>query len=436
MKRFVVFVLALVLFTAFAWSTAQGETRPGEKVTIVDIRWSEKTVDVLVPEAAEKFMAENPNVEVQVLLYAHPDTTNKIRMNLAAGGDLDTFALSNFDTPEFLSQGLCMEIMPEAFGKNTVQQVVDMWNEGAIAKAGGMWEGKYYGLTYELSNYAAWINTKFMSEAGLNPKTDLPKDWGQFVDVAKKMTVDKGGVRVRNGFATNAKAGIFIHLILHSFIEQKGLSWATEDSYLESLDDPKTVDALRTFTDFVTKHKIWDPGLFDDEREGFGNGLTATFLTGGTWYWGVLEAYSVPASDVAPFPYPRFRGGKDIGGPGYGACVFVNKATEHPLIAWQWADFEASFPNDWMKRGRANQARHTLSDGSPGLDPSLAREYIPNPDVFFAEMGKAATCFSSVHFNEISDAIQGFTSRIFFEGMTVEESLAELRRDSHDIIGK
>jgi len=418
MKKATILTLVLFLLAAFVWA---------QKISIVHICWSEKTIDVLQPEVANKFMAKYPNVEVKLLLYAHPDTTNKIRLTLATGGDVDTFALSNFDSSEFLNNGSCMEIMPQAFGKKTVKEVVDMWEPGSIEVTGGAWKGKYYGLPFELSSYAAWVNTKHMTEAGLNPKTDLPKYWDQFAELTRKLTVDQGGVRVRNGFAMNPKTGLFMTLVYSSFMEGQGLSWASDEDFLKSLDSPKVATALASLTDFVTKYKSWNPGLFDDDREGFGNGLTSTFLTGGTWYWSVLASYKIPKEDVTPIPYPRYRGGKDVGSPGYGACCFVNKATKNPLWAWRWADFQASFPNEWMARGTVNQPRKTQ-------DKSLARKYIPSPDAFFADFNKSATCLSSVHFNEISDAVHAFFSRVAFEGMSTDQSLERLKEDAHSIL--
>ena len=77
-----------------------------------------------------------------------------------------------------------------------------------------MWDDVYYGIPFELSNYVAWINVEFMKEAGLNPMTDKPKNWDQFVAVGKKLVKEEGGTRVRNGFMANSKAGIFSYLVL------------------------------------------------------------------------------------------------------------------------------------------------------------------------------------------------------------------------------
>ena len=71
-----------------------------------------------------------------------------------------------------------------------------MWNPGAIETCGGTWDGQYYGIPFELSNYVGWINIADMKEAGLNPATDKPKTWEQFVEVAKKLMKVEGGTTV------------------------------------------------------------------------------------------------------------------------------------------------------------------------------------------------------------------------------------------------
>ncbi len=164
-----------------------------------------------------------------------------------------------------------------------------------------------------MSSYVAWINTGHMKEAGLDPVANLPKTWKEFVDVCKKMTIRQNDVIVRNGFAINLKASFF-HSQFSIVLWSKKAQIGQLNKGYGQLDTPEALEALTTFTNFATKDGIFNPGLFDDEREGFGNGLCSTFLTGGSWYWGVLDSYSVAREDVAPIPYPRFEGRKDIGG--------------------------------------------------------------------------------------------------------------------------
>ena len=153
------------------------------------------------------------------------------------------------------------------------------------------------------------------------------------------------------------------------------------------------------------------------------------FLTGGTWYWGVLDTYSVKRKDVEPFPYPRFKDGKDIGGVGYGYCLYVSRLAKDPTLTFEWLDTMASQPNEFIKQGY-HQPRVTLSNGKQALDPTLARKYIPYYDqVFKGELAKPAVWLSSTKGNQVTSAVWDAISRVIFQNMSVEDSVTQLQSD-------
>jgi ABC-type glycerol-3-phosphate transport system substrate-binding protein len=420
-KRVLVLLMALMLVVSFAFAA---------KKQLVHYHWTETIYDPINTNAKKAFEAAHPDVEVKLLLLPDGDRINIIRTVLAANGNIDSFALSNGESAEFLSAGQMVPFDPKGFGKSNVQDVVSMWNPGAIETCGGTWDGKYYGVPFELSNYVAWINTAFMKEAGLNPKTDKPKTWDDFATVGKKMVKKSGGTVVRNGFMCNSKAGGFSQMIIYTMMHQLGNDWGSEQSLLASLDKPEVIaKALKTYSDFVVDSKIWDPALSDEDRSGFGTGKSAMFLTGGTWYWGVLDTYSVPRKDVEPFAYPRFKGGKDVGGPGYGYCLYVSRLAKDPVLAFQYLDTMASQPNEFIKQGY-HQPRKTLSNGKPGLDPSLATKTIPYyNEVFKGELAKTAYMLSSIKSAGVVDATWAAISRVIYEGGNADDSTATLVED-------
>jgi ABC-type glycerol-3-phosphate transport system substrate-binding protein len=433
-KRVLILGLALLVMASFAWANGQGE---GAKKRIVHYHWTETSYDKINNHAVELFQAKHPNVEVKMLLLPDADRAAKIRTTLAANGEIDSFALSNGESAEFLGTGQMVPLDPKGFGKKTVEEVVAMWNPGAIETSGGTWEGKYYGIPFELSNYVAWINVADMKEAGLNPATDKPKTWDAFTVAAKKMVKEEGGARVRNGFMANPKDGIFSFLIMSTIMEQLGLDWGTEKGLVASMDQTaKLVRGIQTYTDMVVKDKIWDPGMGGEDRQGFATNKTATFLTGGSWYWGVLDTGSVPRKDVEPMNYPRFADGKDIGGVGYGYCVYVSKLAKDKTLTFEWLDSLASQPNEFIKLGY-NQPRKTLSDGTPALDASLAKASIPYYDeVFKGELQKTAVWLSSTKGKEVSDANWAAISRVIYQNGKVDESVAQLEKDIKAIYAK
>jgi multiple sugar transport system substrate-binding protein len=419
----------LLLAVVFALLTVMAVGAAPKKV-LYHYHWSETIYDVINTNAVKQFMVANPDVEVKMVLLPDGDRVNIIRTVLAANGSIDSFALNNGESAEFLGAGQMVPIVPAAFKKKTIEEVVKMWTPGAIETCGGTWNGQYYGIPFELSNYVGWINVADMKAAGLNPAKDKPKTWEQFAEVGKKLMKVQNGTTVRNGFMSNSKEGIFSFLILINMMEQLGLDWGTEKGLVASMDKHDVLArGMKTFTGFVTDSKIWDPALSDNDRSGFGTNKSSMFLTGGTWYWGVLDTYSVKRADVEPFPYPRFADGKDIGGVGYGYCLYVSKFAKDPTLSFALLDALASQPNEFIKQGY-HQPRLTLSNGKPGLDPTLAKKYIPFYDqVFKGELAKTAVWLSSTKGNQVTAAVWDAISRVIYQGVSVDDSVTTMQAD-------
>jgi len=415
-------ITSLIFACAMVWGVP--------KITLIHYHWTETTYDPIIQKAVKAFEAKHPNVEVKVIFLPDADRANVIRTVLASKGDIDSFALSNGEAPEFYEGGQMLPIIPASFGKKSVDDVVKMWNPGSFETVGAARDGAYYGVPFELSNFVAWINTADMKEVGLDPKRDIPKTWEDFAAVAGKLVKKQGGVTVRNGFMNNSKAGVFNVIVLDTIMEQLGLDWSTEKGLLASMDKPDVLArGLRTYTDLVTKSKVWEPAFADNDREGFGNNKTATFMTGGTWYWGVLDTYSVKRADVQPFAFPRFKDGKDLGGVGYGFALFVSKLSKHPDLAFEFLDTLASYPNDFAAKG-LYQPREKLSTGSMAIDAAVARKSIPYYDeVFKPELGKTSRMLSSTKSTPVMDAQWDAISRVIFEGVSVDDSVAKMRSE-------
>jgi len=429
MKKFVTLSIVLVLLLSLVVTFAiAGEAAETQKVKITYMHHAQVPFDDIYFQAAKDFMAKYPNVEIEVLIYAYNDLVTKIKTAILGGSSIDCFSLDTVQLPWFIKNDAVAEIMPSAFGKQSVQEVVDMWEPGSFNIAGCEYNGKYYGIPEELANFSGWVNTAFMKEAGLDPVKDIPKTWDEYADFAKKMTVKKNDVITRNGviFGLREVTGAF--WFLTALMEQKGLDWSTEQGLLESLDKPEAVEALKVLTDFVTKDKIWDPNLSKDDMEGFGNELSATLLCAGSWYWGVAEVYSVKTEDLMPFKYPRFADGKDIGGPGYGYGNMVLKQSKYQEWAWKWIDFLGSSPYLEMnlKAGKYQ--------GRKGLDPELIQANIPYHDVFVDELSKAAILLLSTHYQEIQEAMGATVDRVISGGMSNEDSIKHLKSELTQIL--
>jgi ABC-type glycerol-3-phosphate transport system substrate-binding protein len=414
--------------TTAAAETTVAATTTAEKVTINYIHHTQPPFDDIFLKLADEFMKQNPNVEVKIQFYSYADLPTKVKAILATGEGIDCFSISSNEAPWFMANGAVAEVMPSAFGKQTMQEVADLWQKGAFETCSAIYNGKYYGVPHATSIWSGWMNTAYMKEAGLDPAKDIPTTWDQFVDVCKKMTVKKGGAITRNGFATNLKEPMFPFWMITTMMEQKGLDWSTDQGILASLDKPEAVEAFKTFTDFAGVDGIWDPGLFTDDRQGFGDGNTATFLSAGAWYWGVEKGMSVKTEDILPYVYPRFADGKDIGGSSYGVTDLVAAQSKNQEIAWKLISYIESKPEEFI--AQAEYCPRT------SLDPALVEKNIPNSDVFINEIPKGTVLLASPNYSQIQDAVATAASSVISQGMSVEDAIAQLKTEVGQIVSK
>ncbi len=103
-KRVLVLVLALMLVVSFAFAA---------KKALVHYHWTETIYDPINMNAKKMFEATHPDVEVKLLLLPDGDRINIIRTVLAANGNIDSFALSNGESAEFLGAGQMVPIDPQ-----------------------------------------------------------------------------------------------------------------------------------------------------------------------------------------------------------------------------------------------------------------------------------------------------------------------------------
>ncbi|MBE3086219.1 MAG: extracellular solute-binding protein, partial [Bacteroidetes bacterium] len=170
----VVLMLSVSIFAFFSLVATAAET---QKVKITYMKWSQPPYDAIIRQTAKDFMAKNPNVEVEVLFLREPDLVVKVKSLIASGSGIDCFSTNCFEARWFLENDTVEEIMPSAFGKQSVQEVVDMWREGSFKASGLIMSGKYYGIPFEYGGVGGLINTAYMKEAGLDPVKDIPTTW-------------------------------------------------------------------------------------------------------------------------------------------------------------------------------------------------------------------------------------------------------------------
>jgi hypothetical protein len=93
-----------------------------------------------------------------------------------------------------------------------------------------------------------------------------------------------------------------------------------------------------------------------------------------------------------------------------------------------------SNPNELIRYGYL-QPRLALSSGEPALDPDLAQKNIPYyKQVFKPELGKTAVWLHSTKGDQVIAVVWGAITRVIYQGMSVDDSVAALQTDIRAII--
>jgi multiple sugar transport system substrate-binding protein len=137
-------------------------------------------------------------------------------------------------------------------------------------------------------------------EAGLDPDKP-PQTWAQLREYALKLTKDTNGDGVTDQWGFGYPAARFTTVApeyLRAVMRSYGADILNEDMTACTIDTPEAIEAIRFYTDLVTKDKVVTPDIItysdDDDWQSFGNQAQAMAMVG-PW---AVETYDKSYSDV------------------------------------------------------------------------------------------------------------------------------------------
>jgi len=116
-------------------------------------------------------------------------------------------------------------------------------------------------------------------------------------------------------------------------------------------------------------------------------------------------------------PYPRYEGGKDFGGIGYGYSTYVTKDSKNKKEAWMVADAIAGTPDDFIKNG--------LFQPRIGYSEQVAKDNLPSWEVFGNELKHASPRPMTAKYAEVTDIYFKTVSEIVYQGKDIKQALVE-----------
>ena len=239
-----------------------------------------------VEALVQKFNDEHPNIKVEMTITPWDSLLQNLLTQLSTGQGPDIMGINYSYLPLYAKSGY-------------VSDLSDMYAAGAALDPVNFppalvdlmkYDGKYYGAPMNFATLLMYYNKDLFQAAGI---TEPAKDWATWIEDIKKLTdASKGQYGLAIGeHDTIPNWPLFI--------------WGNGGDIVKdgksALNDPKTVEALKTWGELVAKDGVSPYGLSGaDADKLFQSGKAAMEITGPWMVNGFIEAKL--NFDVAPIP--------------------------------------------------------------------------------------------------------------------------------------
>jgi raffinose/stachyose/melibiose transport system substrate-binding protein len=253
-------------------------------------------------QVADDFMAENPNVTIEIEAMAHEDMTTQLEAAFQSGDMPDIYMeRGGGELAAHVAAGLTQDISESA--ADTIDKI-----SGSVS--GWQVDGKTYGLPFSMGVVGFWYNTKIWADNGVT----VPTTWDEFYTAID--TLKAAGV-------TPLSVGAGDQWPLAHYYYYFALRECAEDTLKDGLstynfDDPCWLKAGDDLKALVDSEPFNDGFLATAAQEGatsasglLTNGQVSAEMQG-HWEPGVMQGLNdgTPVENIDWFPFPAVTGGE------------------------------------------------------------------------------------------------------------------------------
>jgi len=266
----VLFAFALLFITVMsacgsagsgsAPSSTTGGTGSEEPITLRMTVWGSPEEVAAYKFAIQRFEENNPNIKVE-LQHIAADYDTKLT-TMVAGNDVPDIAMMESGSIAYplAEQGKFYNL--QEFLDNDPLINVDSLVPNIMYS---LEPGNVIGIGPGPESFALFYNEDIFKEAGIAPppsKLSEAWTWDEFVEVAKKLTVDTNGRTADDpefdpknikqyGVSASTWWGVY-----SNFIYSNGGDFVSEDGKRFALNEPAAVDALQKISDLMNVHHV------------------------------------------------------------------------------------------------------------------------------------------------------------------------------------
>lgn len=414
-KRTATAMVAALALVGFA-ACGRGETTGGSNVEASPIAegpatgslevWAMGAEGEALPQLAEMFMAENPDVEINVTPVPWDSAHDKFTASIAAGTAPDVAQVGTTWMGEFVGLDALDPtpelIDPEKFFEGAQQTTVV--NDVS------------YAVPWYVETRLVYYRTDIAEQAGI---TGPASDWDGLKQMASRMQSDGGA---RWGIALQPGGTGSWQTVL-PLMWSNGGQIVNGDVSEFTFDDPANVEALAYYQSFFTEGIANDAPVEGSTESDFVSGQVPMFISG-PWMMAAVETVGgegfADKYDVMTMPKAQtsasFIGGSNL-------AVFKN--TENRDAAWKFVDFltQEQTQVEWFKLTTDLPAVQSAWDAEElSGDQKLAK--------FGTQLETAYAPPSISTWEQIADSFDAQVERVTRTGADPAQALATVQQEA------
>lgn len=316
----------------------QLNTKSPENVNKVNLKftyWGSPDEKKAIEEAAARFTKRYPWISVETIQLPGSEYNTKL-ITMAAANDLPDTGYMNGD-------------LGDAWAKqNRFINLFDMFNQDADIKRDDYLDNIWYqqspdyawGVSTAGESFGLFYRKDLLASAGVETpptKAENAWTWEQFVENAKKLTIDKNGHNAAHPDFDPKQIkqyGVTFETWnepINNFIFSNGGDWLTEDGKEFALNDPKATDAIQKLADLINVHHVAPSPLTAKSLPAMNvalqSGITAMAIGG---QWMNLDLGNAKVNyDIGVLP--KLKKSLTVGVSG---ATVIFKESKHPEEAW------------------------------------------------------------------------------------------------------
>jgi len=392
---------------------------PADKVTIT--WWHISTKDPALSDwqkMADDYMASHPNVNIEITVLENESFKTKLTTVMQSGDVPDIFQSWGGGTlKEQVDAGLVKDITADLDANG------GEWRNTFGAGALGVYafDGKNYGVPWDMGMVSFWYNKDLFAQAGIaNP----PATWSEFL--ADVQTLKDAGITPISIGEGDKWPGMHMWAYLVTRIGGQAAFDAVANG-TGKWTDPAFIQASDELVKLINMQPFQDGFLgatHDEMQATFGNGEAAMEL-GGQWSPGVEAANSadgVGVKNLGMFNFPAVEGGAgaatDAMGGGNGFAIGKNASPE----AIDFVKYLTSVANQ-----KVVAADGTAIPVVKGAETALAD---PNMQLVAKSFGEAQyfqLYFDTYLGSDLGSALNDAIQKLYAGTATSEEVCAEIQ---------